>query len=50
MKNKTYSIQIRHFRTGLWTEVTTHFTCASIESVKAQFEADYGKPVQVIEL
>lgn len=48
--NRTYSIQIRHFRTGQWTHNTSTVTTASREEVQQQYEKDYGRPVRVVEI
>ena len=48
--NRTYSIRIRHFRTGVWTHTASATTTASAEEVQQQFEKDYGQPVQVVEI
>lgn len=48
--NRTYSIRIRHFRTGVWTHTASATTTASAEEVQQQFEKDYGQPVQVVEV
>lgn len=48
--NRTYSIRIQHYRTGVWTHNTSLVTSASVEEIQQQFERDYGKPVQVVEV
>lgn len=46
---KTYSIRIKHFRTGVWTHNTSVDTTASAEEVQREYEALYKQPVQVVE-
>lgn len=48
--NRTLSIRIRHHATKQWTHLTSHVTSAKLEDVQKQFEADYGQPVQVVEI
>lgn len=48
--NHTYSIRIRHFRTGVWTHTASATTTASVEEIQQQYEKDYGQPVQVVEI
>lgn len=46
---KTYSIRIKHFRTGVWTHNSSITTSASVAEIKQDYEARYKQPVQVVE-
>ena len=45
-----YSIQIRHFRTGVWTHNTSSYTTASAEELQKQYETSYNQPVRVVKV
>lgn len=46
---KTYSIRIRHFRTGEWTHNSSITTTDSPVEIKKDYEEQYQQPVQVVE-
>lgn len=47
--NRTYSIQIKHHRTGEWVYNTSITTTTPAEELRQQFERDYNQPVRVVE-
>lgn len=42
---KTYSIRIRHFRTGEWTHNSSITTTDSPVEIKKDYEEQYQQPV-----